>query len=210
MIKKTYDFKIEKVEKDDKVANFEGYASTYDLDLDNEIIARGAWTKMLKQNGETVPILVDHYASVMSQAGFNVSAKEDEKGLYIAGQLNLDTEAGATSYSLMKQAASLGVSMGLSVGFIPLDYEDDKKTGVRTFTETELKEYSIVVFQANPRASVTAVKELKDTKQIALKKREIEQALRDAGCSAGESKKAVSSLFEPLNELNEFLKLIKI
>ena len=144
--------------------------------------------------------------AVSNQAGWNIEAKEDDIGLYVKGELNLETDAGKTAHALMKQAADHEINMGLSIGFKIKDYEIQDE--IRIIKDLDLFEYSIVVYGANPLAGVTSVKDLKDPKDIAIKKREIEQALRDAGCSKREAQKAISAIFDV--QLKQFYNLLNL
>lgn len=207
MIKKIFKMQFKELKETNKIAEFIGYASTFgNVDLENDIIEKGAFLKSLKEKGMKYPILIDHSARIMTQAGWNIEAKEDEKGLMVKGELNLEVEAGRTAYSLIKQAKRHGAEMGLSVGFMVKDFEI--KDEIRIIKEIDLFEYSIVVIAANPMAGVTSVKDLKDRKEISLKKREIEHLLRDVGCSKSQAQKAISSIF--YNELEEFVNILKL
>ena len=207
MIRKTYTFKIDKAQRKENRATFEGYASTFgNKDYDEDIIQYGAFKRTLEERGQKFPILVDHWMAVSNQAGWNLEAKEDDVGLFVKGELNLETDAGKTAHALMKQAADHEINMGLSIGFTIKDYEI--KDEIRIIKDLDLYEYSIVVYGANPLAGVTSVKDLKDPKDIAIKKREIEQALRDAGCSKREAQKGVSAIFDI--QLKQFYNLLNI
>jgi len=181
-------------------AEFSGYASVYgNKDLGNDIVASGAFAKSLTKNKGMVPILIDHNASIEKQAGINIEASEDDRGLKVKGQLNLDTNAGKTVHALLKQAAEIGYKVGLSIGYSVEDYEWDDKTRVRTIKSANLWEYSLVVFPMNPKATVTAVKTLLESDkkdEIAEIKRRIESHLRDEeGFSRSEAEAFVSKGF---------------
>ena len=215
MIRKTFEFDIKEVDQTDGRAYFEGYASTFgNLDHDRDIIEHGAWSESLKKNAGKFPVFLDHNYSILAQVGWNVSATENKTGLKVRAELNTETEAGKTAYSLMKQASQHGIKMGLSVGFlIPKGgYDYDEKKEIRHIKKAELYEYSIVSFGANPKAGVTSVKDLKDPKEIAIKKREIEAALRDVGVSKNDAQKAVSVIFAKSQSeaAKEFLKLLNV
>ena len=76
-----------------------------------------------------------------------------EAAVTIRGQLNLDVQAGRDAHSQLKKR----VVRSLSIGFELLEHRYEKD--VRIITKGEIKEVSLVVFAANPRASVTSVKE---------------------------------------------------
>jgi HK97 family phage prohead protease len=74
----------------------------------------------------------------------------------IAGQLDLGTEDGRNALSRLKK----GIVRNLSVGF---EITEKAFAGaVRTITAGVIREVSLVVFGANPRAVVTVVKEPAD------------------------------------------------
>lgn len=214
MIRKTFSFDIKEVKNEEGKAYFEGYASTFgNLDHDRDIIKMGAWSESISAKNGKFPVFLDHNYSVLAQVGWNVEAKENKTGLKVKAEINTEVEAGKAAYSLMKQAAEHGIKMGLSVGFmIPKNgYTYDEKKDIRTITKADLYEYSIVSFGANPKAVVTSVKDISDPKEIALKKREIESALRDAGVSKNDAQKAVSVIFKTQSDpFTQILKLIKV
>jgi HK97 family phage prohead protease len=181
-------------------AEFSGYASVYgNKDLGNDIVAAGAFAKSLAKNKGMVPILIDHTASIEKQAGINIEASEDERGLKVKGQLNLDTNAGKTVHALLKQAGEVGYKTGLSIGYSVSDFEWDDKNRVRTIKSADLWEYSVVVFPMNPKATVTAVKTILESgkaDEIAEIKRRIESHLREEeGFSRSEAEAFVSKGF---------------
>ncbi|MDP1007181.1 HK97 family phage prohead protease, partial [Klebsiella pneumoniae] len=83
---------------------------------------------------------------------------EDSKGLRIKGQLALETVLGKEAHALLK----LGALNGLSIGFVSKQWTYDRDTDVRTLTELDLWEVSLVTFPANGKARVTNVKAADD------------------------------------------------
>ena len=73
---------------------FSGYASVFEeIDSYRDIVKRGAFEKTLadtESKGRAVPILWQHDAS--KPIGVYTSLKEDERGLYVEGQLNMDVQ----------------------------------------------------------------------------------------------------------------------
>jgi HK97 family phage prohead protease len=184
----------------ENTASFKGYAAAFgNVDLGNDIIIKGAFTSTIAKSQGKVPIQLDHHYTIKDNAGFGVSAIEDDNGLFVEGSLNLDKEAGREAYSTMKQAEEVGAQLGLSIGYRTKDSEYDNDMGIRKLKEVDLKEYSVTLFPMNPMAMVTSVKsviESDDKEQISQKKRELENMLRDAGCSHKQALKAVSAIFE--------------
>ena len=79
----------------------------------------------------------------------------------------MDTVAGAQAYARVKA----GILKALSVGFrLPAD-GFSIKAGVRIISKAILKGISLVIFPANPLATVTAMKQGKDAAPIASRSR---------------------------------------
>jgi uncharacterized protein len=150
-------FKLE-VKDISEEGSFDGYASTFgNVDLGNDIVAKGAFAQTIKVNGGVVPILDSHDPS--KQIGWNESALEDSKGLKVHGRLDMNIQKARERHSLMRTAKSLGASMGLSIGYMTVKWMPHKeRPEVRVLKELNLMEYSVVTFPMNPKASVTAVK----------------------------------------------------
>ncbi len=152
---KAFPFKMEEI---DGEGNFKGYASVFgNVDLGGEVVDRGAFKKTLRESGGKVPIL-DHHDPAR-QIGWNLEAREDERGLFVRGQLNLKVQDAVEKYALMKQANEIGGRTGLSIGFRTIrDMPDKKDPEIRRLKEVQLFEYSIVTFPMNTDANVTTVK----------------------------------------------------
>jgi HK97 family phage prohead protease len=104
---------------------------------------------------------------------------EDSKGLRIKGKLALDTTRGKEAHALLK----MGALNGLSIGFVSKQWAYDRETEVRTLTEIDLWEVSLVTFPANEKARVTNVKA---ADELATPK-DAERILRDAGFSKSDA-----------------------
>lgn len=148
----------------------EGYLARYgNIDLGKDRIRPGACAKTLRE-AETArqrlgvpylwPFLWQHDSDV-PQGGFT-SAREDEKGLYVEWEWDLDTEEGRRGYS----GAKKGYCRGLSIGYDALqaDWVNDPVQGaIRELIELRLWEGSQVTFPMNQEAGIDGVKALKDT-----------------------------------------------
>ncbi len=100
---RTFSFKLGDVKE---VANglgrIEGYASTFgNVDLGLDIVDRGAFKKTLIEQVK-VPILADHQPE--SHIGWNQEGTEDDKGLFVAGDIEMAVQKGAEKYALAKSA----------------------------------------------------------------------------------------------------------
>lgn len=153
---KSFAFKLDEVTAS---GQFQGYAAIFgNVDFGNDVVEKGAFRQTLETSrGGKIPILDHHDPS--RQIGWNLEAWEDDRGLFVRGQLDLNVQSAAERHSLMRMAQNIGGRTGLSIGFQTLNEEphpDDFK--IRKLKEVRLLEYSIVTFPMNPEAGVTRVK----------------------------------------------------
>lgn len=153
----TFSFKADAVSDSGRV---EGYASTFgNVDLGLDVVDKGAFAKTLKESKGKVPILADH--DPRQQIGWNETAGEDNKGLWVEGQLNLKVQKAVERHALSKQAIELGANSGLSIGYYTIKAEpDSQQPRIRRLKELKLAEYSFVTFPMNTAAMVSAAKHL--------------------------------------------------
>lgn len=146
---KTFPFEINALTE---AGSFDGYAAIFDKpDNMGEVIDAGAFTKSLKE-GLTRPMLWYHDPrDPIGVAELTV----DGKGLKVKGQLNLEVQSAKEKYSLMKQ----GAIKGLSIGFRTV--KDLWNDSLRVLKEVKLYEVSPCTFQAHPKALIIAVKSKK-------------------------------------------------
>lgn len=144
---------------------FSGYASTWDRDLYDDVIVKGAYEECLKSDfggtGAGIPIYWNHdYSTPMSLIGQSVSAVEDDKGLSFIGKLDLDSPEGKRAYEHLKA----GRVHQMSIGFLAKDTawvhdeSDGKYGGHREIRKVKLFEVSLVTVAANQQAEVDEVK----------------------------------------------------
>ncbi|TDN50435.1 HK97 family phage prohead protease [Azoarcus indigens] len=164
----------------------EGYGSVFGVrDSYDDVIAAGAFAATLaahKAAGTMPAMLWQHDAD--RPIGIWTDMGEDERGLRMQGQLALETVLGKEAHALLK----LGALNGLSIGFVSKQWAYDRDSDIRTLTEIELWEVSLVTFPANTAARVTGVKSSED---IAAPK-DAERILRDAGFSKADATAFVS------------------
>lgn len=176
-------FEIKAVNADGTV---EGYGSVFGVrDNYDDVIAKGAFVQSLKDHkaaGTMPAMLWQHDAD--KPIGIWTEMVEDEKGLRIKGQLAMETVKGKEAHALLK----MGALNGLSIGFMSKQWAYDRDTEVRTLTEIDLWEVSLVTFPANEKARVTNVK---SADEMATPK-DAEKALRDAGFSKSDATAFVS------------------
>lgn len=140
----------------DEEGIFEGYGSVFgNVDADGDVIEPGAFRKSLQlhQASKTQPALLwmhDPHHPV----GRYLEIREDAQGLYVKGQLILESTQGRDAYALLKG----GAINGLSIGYVPKDWELDKGQKTRRLKAVDLWEISLVTFPANTLARVMTVK----------------------------------------------------
>ena len=137
-----------------------GYIATWQLDSWNGIygmpdrIVRGAYTESIqehKANRNRQVRLKDNHGKTIG--GFPIdSVREDNRGLYGVGEVNLDTQQGREAYSLAQQ----NVLVDFSVGHVVTDDEIENDT--RLIKKATLLEGSITDEPKNRKANVTEVK----------------------------------------------------
>ena len=139
---------------------FEGYASVFgNVDSDDDVIEKGAYSKFLAGDWSRVKILALHNEQWLP-IGKPIELFEDDVGLYLKAKIS-DTSMGADIIQLLKD----GVLDELSVGFVILDgYKDNN--GIRHLTEIELLEVSIVSWAANDKAKILDVKSQKTKSEL--------------------------------------------
>ena len=179
-------FEIKSLTED---GTFSGYGSVFgNEDLGGDIVAAGAFTETIKAHAlnKTMPALLWQH-NPDDVIGKYTKMAEDERGLYVEGQLCLDTVKGKEAYALLK----MGAMSGLSIGYWPTKWEWDDKNYTRTLKEVDLWETSIVTFPMNDKARIGDVKSLDDIKTV----RDVEHFLRDSkGFSKSEAGAVIASV----------------
>jgi HK97 family phage prohead protease len=180
---RSYSFEVKMTGEDGEI---EGYGSVFDVvDSYDDVIAKGAFGKTLgehKSKGSMPAMLWQHDAS--QPVGVWTEMSEDSHGLKVKGKLAMNTAKGKEAYELMK----MGAITGLSIGFMSKQWAYDRETEVRTLTEVDLWEVSLVTFPANDKSRVTSVKSVDEI----LLPKDAENVLRDAGFSKSDATAFVS------------------
>ena len=138
--------RVKEINADDRTLT--AYASTGDIDRDNEVIEPEAWRKTIEEF-KSVPLLWAHVYNappIGRAGGFAI----DNKGLKFSAKF-----ANTSFADEIWKLYSDGFLDSFSVGFTPTEWEDNKEESPRrTFTEAELLEISAVPIPANPHATV--------------------------------------------------------
>jgi len=160
-------FEVKALRDDDGTRTFEGYGSVFNtVDTYNDTIVKGAFQQTLKEwkaRKKLPKMLLQHggggflasNADDMVPIGKWDQMVEDEYGLYMKGRLfDVDTDRAKATYAALKA----GELDGLSIGFRTRKSTIDEDTGIRTLTDIQLFEVSLVTFPANDPARVTEVR----------------------------------------------------
>lgn len=164
--------KLENVELklDDTGRKFSGYASVFGgVDSYGDTIIPGAYKSTLESRSRPIQLRWNHYGDII---GKWTSLKEDEKGLFVEGELTPGHSKAEDAYALLKHGAVTGLSIGYRVvkGV-------ENETGGKDLHEIDLIEISIVETPADNNAHVNDVKAAFES---ATSFKEIERLLRDA------------------------------
>lgn len=142
---------------------FTAYASVFgNIDSYGDIVVKGAFANDLKRwekSGNPIPLLFGHN---MADPDFNighvVSAEEDEVGLKVVAQLDLENPKAKQVYRMLKGRRIDQMSFAYDV----LDGENTKADGQDVYEIRDLKLYevSVVTVGANSETEVLAVKQV--------------------------------------------------
>lgn len=129
---------------------FEGILSPYgNVDGGDDMVEPGSFTKTLKEQGNTRPLLWQHKTD--TPIG-QLTLIDQPDGLHCQGQLLMEDPDAQKAYRFLKAR----IVKGLSIGFETI--KDSVEKGVRHLKEIKLYEGSIVTFPMNEMALVTSVK----------------------------------------------------
>lgn len=168
------------------VGRFSGYGAVFNnIDAYGERIVPGAFADTLDraQTRGVMPAMLWQHDPTQP-LGVWRTMREDERGLYVEGEL-ADTQLGREAYALLKLGALSGLSIGFSVKKDAVN-GDDK---ARDLLAIDLWEVSAVTFPANTEARVQQVKFTGPDMSI----REFERFLRDVGSFSATQAKAIAA-----------------
>lgn len=180
-----------------KDRQFEGHGSIFgNVDLGGDIVARGAFAGTLAshKSAGTMPQMFWMH-DPRAVPGKWLDMREDEKGLYVKGELAA-TPLGDEMHTLLAMKAVGGMSIGYRT--LEREWREDEEHGaVRVLKAVDLWEVSLVSLAMNPLARVTGAKSrLSARGEYVPTVREFEYALRDAGMTQTGAKSVVSKLLE--------------
>lgn len=158
---------------------FEGYASVFGgLDSYGDTVVAGAYKNTLADRDRPVQLRWNHHGPIV---GKYVEMFEDEKGLYVRGELTKGHTEAENVAALLRH----GAISGLSIGYI---VKDSQQNGVvRELKEIDLIEISVVEEPADNSARIQSVKSAESLKDVEL-------ILRQKGFSQKEATAIVATV----------------
>ena len=155
-------FEIKAVREDQNLY-VEGYAAVFaNVDNYNDRIQKGAFINTINgTNRDRIAFCKDH--DLRDVIGVIVDLREDEKGLWFRAKIS-KTRDGKDVEILLED----GALKEFSIGYITKAYDWNEEEGIRTLTEIELWEISLVTRAANDQAKVVAteIKSEDDTRGL--------------------------------------------
>ena len=177
---------------------FTAYASVFgNVDSYGDVVMAGAFKETLaewKESGNTIPLLWGHDFSLHGDIGWVVDAVEDEKGLRVTAQLDLEDPDGAKAYRRIKGRRVNQMSFAYDVLEGSAESSDDGES-FYALKKLKLHEVSVVMLGANQETEILAVKSADSARSLA------------AGLKAGRtlSAKNESRIREAVDSLNSVL-----
>ncbi|MCW1249655.1 HK97 family phage prohead protease [Acaricomes phytoseiuli] len=141
---------------------FTGYASVFgNVDSYGDRVTKGAFEKSLAtygENGAGIPCYWSHQMSdPMKCIGQTVGAKEDERGLLVRVQLDMDNPVAQQTHRLIKAGLVKQMSFAFDVEDFAIVKEGDRQ--VYELRELKIHEVSVVQVGANQETELLDVKE---------------------------------------------------
>jgi uncharacterized protein len=159
---------------------FDGYASTFgNVDQGGDIVEPGAFIPHLakaKREGRRIPMLWNH--DVSQPIGVWVELAEDVTGLYVKGELLIETDPLARRLHALAKRKAIG---GLSIGYRipPGGAELDEGKRAMRLKEIDLREISLVTMPMNVQAKIVQVKQAIWTLDNRPSPKQLEEVLRE-------------------------------
>lgn len=152
----TKDFRFE-LKSVNENGTFEGYLSVYGVvDLGNDVVEKGAFTKTISENNGRVPLLWNHDSS--KDIGL-LHLSDDAHGLKVSGDMFIvESPLARERHAMAKRYHEAGRPVGLSIGYEAI--KKDMVQGVRHLRELRLHEGSMTLFPMLPVAQLTGIKSI--------------------------------------------------
>lgn len=169
----TFDAEVRAIATDDGSLRIGGYAAQFNKEATGlnfrEMIAPGAFTRALK-SGDPVFLLINHDTDQLplaSTQGGTLVLSEDEVGLRMEATLDPSNPRAAE----LASALTRGDVDKMSFAFTVAPGGDTREEGLRTLTDLNLFEVSVVTWPAYDASSVGMRSQDSDTDDLELRKR---------------------------------------
>lgn len=180
LLKKTLPLRDVGLKMDGESGRFAGYASVFNgVDSQGDTILPGAFAETLKTHG--MPKMFWNHDWWSMPIGKWTVAKEDDKGLYVEGELTPGLELAQDVHAALKHGTLDGLSIG---GYLRGGDYEEADSGRIIHRWTHLVEISAVVFPADEAARIDLatvradiLAQIKHIETI----RDLERFLREAG-----------------------------
>ena len=183
LITKSTDLELQKFDSD--LGQLSAYVTTFgNADVVGDIMAPGALDKFVNEfndSGRKLAMLWNHKAD--EPIGVWNKFEINSRGVKGFGEIFTDVTRGNDTRNLIKR----GVVGSVSVGFVSNKFEQ-LESGGRLFKEIELREVSVVLSPANPKAKITSAKREDGSVDLKL----VAKLLRNAGLSHSEAKSLIA------------------
>ncbi|MER2518562.1 MAG: HK97 family phage prohead protease [Candidatus Accumulibacter phosphatis] len=169
---------------------FAGYASVFGgVDSYGDTIIKGAYAYTLREHGK--PKMFVNHESYALPVGKWLTAKEDDHGLLVEGELTPGMAQAADAHAALKHGTVDGLSIGyrLKKG----DWEETETGGRIIRRVSHVAEVSIVTFPADAAARIDLSSVKAEGLDEITTERDLEYFLRDAGNFSRSLAKAVAS-----------------
>jgi len=182
---KKFNFEVKEVNSDDKFIYIDGYASTNDKDLGDDIVEQGALMKSVESYG--YPKFLHQHSHTQMPLGVLESVSTEGNKTLIRTKMPITDRS-----KEIKALAEMGAYGGFSIGFMSktVEWQDIDKDQVRVIKELHWYEVSLVSVPMNPNAVVTNVKSIEKVEKLS----EVEGILKEKGFSAKESLTIISKI----------------
>ena len=188
------------IKMDGETGKFAGYASVFGgVDSYGDTIIKGAFETTLKRDGRP-KMFYNHDAFSGLPIGKWHVAKEDDKGLFVEGELTPGLALAGDVRAALKHGTLDGLSIGGYLKSGDFEMLDDGKRIIKKWSR--LIEISVVTFPADSAARVDLASVKSEIEQIDTIQ-EFERFLRDAGGFSREAAKTILSRAKDLLNLRD-------
>lgn len=188
------------IKLDGETGKFSGYASVFGgVDSYGDTIIKGAFETTLKRDGKP-KMFYNHDAFSGLPIGKWHVVKEDDKGLFVEGELTPGLALAGDVRAALKHGTLDGLSIGGYLKSGDFEILDDGKRLIKKWSR--LIEISVVTFPADSAARVDLASVKSEIEQIDTIQ-EFERFLRDAGGFSREAAKTILSRAKDLFALRD-------